>query len=158
MQGDFVEKILATLKRYGIQPERIRLCITEPVLASMNTMIENNLHCLAEAGISFSLVNYGTGQSNFDRLNRLTFDTVEFDDKLMSKADFDDKEKEIILTAQLEALHRFGKKIRIYIDEQEDNSLAKQLSSDYVRGMAVPEEQFAAMLQKQTAIRAMSSL
>jgi EAL domain-containing protein (putative c-di-GMP-specific phosphodiesterase class I) len=158
MQGDFVEKILSTIQHYGVMPERIRLCITEPVLASMNTMIENNLHRLAEAGISFSLVNYGTGQSNFDRLNRLTFDTVEFDDKLVSKTDFDDKEKEIILTAQLEALHRFGKKIRIYIDEQEENPLAKQLSSDYVRGMAVPEEQFAAMLQKQTAIRAMSSL
>jgi EAL domain-containing protein (putative c-di-GMP-specific phosphodiesterase class I) len=158
MQGDFVEKILGTLERYGVQPERIRLCITEPVLASMNTVIENNLHRLAEAGISFSLVNYGTGQSNFDRLNRLTFDTVEFDDRLVSKADFDDKEKEIILTAQLEALHRFGKKIRIYIDEKEDNPIAKQLSSDYVRGMAVPEEQFAAMLQKQTAILAMSSL
>lgn len=157
MQGDFVEKILNTLKKYGVEPERIRLCITEPVLASMNAVIEKNLHKLANAGISFSLVNYGKGQSNFDRLNRLSFDTVEFDDRLVSTGEFDSRQKEIILNAQLEALHRFGKKIRVYIGGDE-NPVARQLSSDFIRGEAVPEEQFVAMLQKQSAIRAMHLL
>lgn len=157
MQGDFVEKILNTMKKHEVEPERIRLCITEPVLASMNGAIEKNLRELADAGISFSLVNYGKGQSNFDRLNHLSFDTVEFDDRLVSTDEFDSREKEIILNAQMEALHRFGKKIRVYIGENE-NPAAKQLSSDFIRGEAIPAEQFAAMLQKQTAIRAMHLL
>lgn len=149
MQGDFVNKVLSTLKEFHISTDRIRLCISEPVIASMNMTIERNLCAFSEAGIRFSLVNYGSGQSNFDRLNRLTFDTVEFDEKLVHSAGFDMREKEIVLNAQREALHRLGKKIRIYAEE---NTLAQKLSSDYTRSKAVSGEDFAFMLQKQTAI------
>jgi len=155
MQGNFVDKVLGTLHEFGISAKRIRLCITEPVLASMNVAIEENLRALADAGIAFSLVNYGAGQSNFDRLNRFSFDTVEFDEELVNSSGFDVHEKEIILRAQREALHRFGKKIRIYTEER---GLAERLSSDYTRGKAVSEEVFAAMLQKQTAIQAMEEI
>lgn len=79
MNGDLPEIYLAIMDKYHITPDRINLEITETAAAYAQHVMEENLAKLTQAGISFSLDDYGTGYSNMQRVIQLPLKIIKID-------------------------------------------------------------------------------
>jgi len=78
-QPDFVEKVLATLKRTGANPEKLKFELTESMLVENLEDIINKMTELKSRGLSFSLDDFGTGYSSLAYLKRLPLDQMKID-------------------------------------------------------------------------------
>ena len=79
MNGDLPDIYLAIMDKYHITPDKINLEITETAAAYAQSVMEENLEKLTQAGISFSLDDYGTGYSNMQRVIQLPLKIIKID-------------------------------------------------------------------------------
>lgn len=79
MQSDLADKVLQTIKRYGVTPDKINLEITETAANYSQNIMTANIDKLCSAGISFSLDDYGTGYSNIRSVASLPLTIVKLD-------------------------------------------------------------------------------
>ena len=79
LQRDFVEQVLAVIHRTGANPQRLKLELTESVLASNVEDIIAKMTALKAKGIGFSLDDFGTGYSSLSYLKRLPLDQLKID-------------------------------------------------------------------------------
>lgn len=78
-QPDFAEQVLAVLKESGANPERLKLELTESLLASDVEDINTKMKKLKTQGVSFSLDDFGTGYSSLFYLKKLPLDQLKID-------------------------------------------------------------------------------
>ena len=78
-QPDFVDQVLAVLKNTGANPHRLKLELTESMLANNVQDIIEKMFSLKAKGIGFSLDDFGTGYSSLSYLKRLPLDQLKID-------------------------------------------------------------------------------
>jgi len=78
-QADFVDRVLACLARTGADPRRLKLELTESVLARDLDEIVAKMQALQARGIAFSLDDFGTGYSSLSYLRRLPLAQLKID-------------------------------------------------------------------------------
>ena len=78
-QDGFVEEIRSVLKRYSANPHRLKLEITESMLASNVEDVIAKMNALKTIGVGFSLDDFGTGYSSLSYLKRLPLDQLKID-------------------------------------------------------------------------------
>jgi EAL domain-containing protein (putative c-di-GMP-specific phosphodiesterase class I) len=78
-QPDFVERILAILAETGAEPQRLKLELTESMLAHNVQDIIKKMFELKAQGVGFSLDDFGTGYSSLSYLKRLPLDQLKID-------------------------------------------------------------------------------
>ncbi len=106
-QVDFVAKICNGINRFGINPSRITLELTESiVLARVDEAIERMLE-LRALGVSFSLDDFGTGYSSLSYLKQLPLDQVKIDGSFVRDISFDPNDAAIV-RAILAMSHSLG--------------------------------------------------
>jgi EAL domain-containing protein (putative c-di-GMP-specific phosphodiesterase class I) len=74
-----VAQVLAALRRTGAAPEKLKLELTESVLADDMAALVHKMSQLKEAGVGFSLDDFGTGYSSLAYLKRLPLDQLKID-------------------------------------------------------------------------------
>ncbi|MDE6421733.1 MAG: EAL domain-containing protein, partial [Lachnospiraceae bacterium] len=79
MKADLADKLLAIMDKYHISADKINLEITESATAYEQKAMTENLEALAQAGLSFSLDDYGTGYSNIKRVIQLPLKIIKLD-------------------------------------------------------------------------------
>lgn len=79
LQPDFVEQVLAVLERTGVNPQRLKLELTESLLVSNVEDTIAKMGALKERGVGFSLDDFGTGYSSLSYLKRLPLDQLKID-------------------------------------------------------------------------------
>lgn len=78
-QADFVTKVLAIIQSTGANPNRLKLELTESMLAGDMADIVDKMFCLKRKGIGFSLDDFGTGYSSLSYLSRMPLDQLKID-------------------------------------------------------------------------------
>jgi EAL domain-containing protein (putative c-di-GMP-specific phosphodiesterase class I) len=78
-QPDFVEQVLGVVERAQINPRRLRLELTENMLADNIADTMDKMARLHARGIRFSLGDFGTGCSSLAYLKKLPLDTMKID-------------------------------------------------------------------------------
>ena len=78
-QPDFVERICAGIDRYGIDPTRIKLELTEGVVLERVDDVIERMKQLRGRGVNFSLDDFGTGYSSLSYLKLLPISQVKID-------------------------------------------------------------------------------
>ncbi len=78
-QADFVEQVLAILRRTGANPRRLKLELTESLLVSDVETTIAKMSALKAQGVGFSLDDFGTGYSSLSYLKRLPLDQLKID-------------------------------------------------------------------------------
>lgn len=78
-QADFVDEVLSVLKSTGANPSRLKLELTESLLAHDVEDIVEKMFALKAKGIAFSLDDFGTGYSSLYYLKRLPLDQLKID-------------------------------------------------------------------------------
>ena len=78
-QPDFVEQVLAVIDYAGANPERLKLELTESLLADNVEDVIDKMIALKARGVGFSLDDFGTGYSSLTYLKRLPLDQLKID-------------------------------------------------------------------------------
>lgn len=76
---DYVEQVLAILKKTGAPGHRLKLELTESVLVSEIESLITKMTVLKGHGVAFSLDDFGTGFSSLSYLQRLPLDQLKID-------------------------------------------------------------------------------
>jgi len=79
LEPNFVAVVLDILIQSGANPRRLRLELTESLLADNVEDIITKMLALKDHGVSFSLDDFGTGYSSLSYLKRLPLDQIKID-------------------------------------------------------------------------------
>ena len=85
MNGDLPGIYLSIMNQYHVTPDKINLEITETAAAYAQKVMTDNLEKLTQAGISFSLDDYGTGYSNMQRVIQLPLKIIKLDKSFVNE-------------------------------------------------------------------------
>jgi EAL domain-containing protein (putative c-di-GMP-specific phosphodiesterase class I) len=78
-QTDFVPLVLGLIDRFGIDPSRLELELTESMLVQDMQDIIVKMTSLRKRGVTFSLDDFGTGFSSLNYLKRLPLNQLKID-------------------------------------------------------------------------------
>lgn len=95
-QGDFVSDVAAAIERAGINPTRLKLELTESMLAHDIEDIATKMQALKAYGVGFSLDDFGTGFSSLSYLRMLPLDQLKIDQAFVRNMQGSDKDKAIV--------------------------------------------------------------
>jgi EAL domain-containing protein (putative c-di-GMP-specific phosphodiesterase class I) len=78
-QPDFVQHVLAVIDQTRVDPQKLKLELTESLLLDDLEDIITKMTALKTRGVSFSLDDFGTGYSSLAYLKRLPLDQLKID-------------------------------------------------------------------------------
>ena len=76
---DFVDMVMAAIGRTGIKPQRLKLELTESLLADRMEITIEKMGMLKDLGVTLSLDDFGVGYSSLSVLKRLPLDQLKID-------------------------------------------------------------------------------
>ena len=133
LENDIVEKIRGWLETYKIEPQKLRLEITENTASFNPAVVEKNINQLKQMGVNFALDDYGTGYSNIKKVVSLPFDVVKLNKTFVDEVDNPDNIN--IVKDTIHMLKSLGKEILIEgIETQERAELFKKYKIDKEHG------------------------
>lgn len=151
MHADLADKVMATLKKYNLTPDKINLEITETAVAYAQSVMRQNLDKLSGAGVSFSLDDYGTGYSNMRRMIQLPLKIVKLDKSFVDEQS--NPKMWIAIQNTVKMLKDMN--MEIVVEGIETQTMAKQftdLNCDYIQGYyyskPIPEDDFVEFIRK----------
>lgn len=83
MQENLHEQLIAIMDEYHLPYHCINLEITETAAVLSTEALRNNMTCLMEKGVNFSLDDYGTGFSNTASIVEYPFHTIKLDKSML---------------------------------------------------------------------------
>ncbi len=150
MQTDLADKVLQIMRKYSVTPDKINLEITETAASYAQNVMMNNLEKLTQAGISFSLDDYGTGYSNIKSVASLPISIVKLDKTFVDEED--NPRMWIVLKNTIKMLKDMD--MSIVVEGVENAALAKKfadLDCEFIQGYyyskPVPKSDFISFMK-----------
>ncbi|MDO8989519.1 MAG: EAL domain-containing protein [Sideroxyarcus sp.] len=149
-QTDFAARVLGTVQRFGIDPTRLKLELTESMLQDSIEDTIAIMITLKENGVRFSLDDFGTGYSSLQYIKRLPLDQLKIDKSFVRDLSVGSDDKAIV-----SAIIAMAKSLKLDViaegvetEEQRRMLLNKGCShfQGYLFSKPVPIEQFEAEL------------
>lgn len=133
-QPNLAERLIEIVKRHEIDPEMINLEITETASIRSRNVLLNNMKKLIEYGFSFSLDDFGKGESNLMYIVDMPVSLVKLD-KDMSKAFFTSIKAKQVVRAVVKMVHDMGLKLVAEgIETKNELDTMYQEKIDYIQG------------------------
>lgn len=76
---DFVEMVVDAIRRYGVRPHKLKLELTESLLAERMEVAIQKMGRLKTLGVSLALDDFGVGYSSLSYLKQLPLDQLKID-------------------------------------------------------------------------------
>lgn len=138
------DEILECLRKYGIDPTRLILEITEGAVIRDPALAVRNMQLLRIAGVRFSLDDFGTGYSSLSQLSRLPLDELKIDRSFIIRA-HERRDDVTIIMSTIELAHNMGLKVVAEgVETQEAWNLLRRLGCDLVQGYLISKPLSAA--------------
>ncbi len=139
------EKIFGYMKKHGVRNDQINLEITETSVDYDPSTTDRNIRLLSNAGISFSLDDYGTGYSNIKRVVSLPLEIVKLDKTLVDE--MHNPQMWIVIKNTVSMLKKMKKKILVEgVEDAKSFQSFADLGCDYIQGYyfarPMPENEF----------------
>lgn len=122
------------MKENHVSPDMINLEITESASLETKNMLLRNMRKLLDFGVSFSLDDFGTGQSNLNYIIDMPVDIVKFD-REMTNAYFENSRAKYIMDAAMNMIH--GMNLDIVsegVENEEQLKTLEKLNISYIQG------------------------
>ncbi len=151
-QADFVAQVRAAVQLYAINPNLLKLELTEGMLLENIDDTIITMNALKETGVQFSLDDFGTGYSSLQYLKRLPLNQIKIDQSFVRDIATDTNDAAIVQTiiAMAEALG-----LSIIAEGVETEAQHEFLDlrgchayQGYLFGKPMPIEQFEALLKQ----------
>lgn len=154
MMSDFVESIAKIVRAHAIEPERLKLELTESVILHDIDDVVDKMLALQALGIRLSLDDFGTGYSSLSYLKRLPIDQVKIDQSFVRDIATDANDAmmvkniiDIALNFQLNVIAEGVETEQQFQFLKQNGCMAYQ---GYLFGKPLPIDEFEAQLQPQT--------
>ena len=128
------ERYIRIMEKYNINPRFINLEITESATVEMKQILLANMKKLIQYGITFSLDDFGTGQSNLNYIVEMPVQIVKFD-REMTKSYFESHKGRFVMNAAMHMIQ--GMKLHIVsegIETKEQLETMEELGIEYIQG------------------------
>lgn len=133
MNSSLADDILEMMDKYHVSPERINLEITETAVSYSQRVMMENIQKLSEAGLKFSLDDYGTGYSNMKRVVSLPLKIVKLDKSLVDE--WENPKMWLFVVYTIKMLKNMNMEIVVEGIETEDMVEAfADLKCDFIQG------------------------
>ena len=93
---DLLARVLATVDRYGLTPDRLTLEITEGVLMRRPELALRMMRKMHDAGLRLHIDDFGTGYSSLETLHRFPVDAFKIDRSFIRTLTSSDNSAELI--------------------------------------------------------------
>jgi len=97
-QADFVDVVISKLQTIDINPSRLKLELTESLAIEDVDATIATMGRIRETGVTFSLDDFGTGQSSLTYLKRLPFEQVKIDRSFVNEVLTDKNDAALVKT------------------------------------------------------------
>jgi EAL domain-containing protein (putative c-di-GMP-specific phosphodiesterase class I) len=128
------ESFIRIMEAHQINPEWINLEITESASGDRKKNFTDNMKNLMDYGITFSLDDFGTGQSNLNYIVEMPVDIVKFD-RSMTAAYFANGKAKYVMDAAMHMIQ--GLKLQIVsegIETRKQFETMRDLGINYIQG------------------------
>lgn len=153
MRDDFIDSLLAIIKKYEVNPAELELEITESVLIENFKEVTRKLHILRDYGIKISLDDFGTGYSSLSYLKGLPIDTLKIDKSFIDTIILDENTR-VITESIVFMVKKLGfETIAEGVETDEQFEYLKNIGCDciqgYLLGKPVESEKIEELLSHQ---------
>jgi len=142
----FADNYISIMEKYGIRPDFINLEITETAAIGAKKVMLTNMQKLIDYGVSFSLDDFGTGQSNLNYIVEMPVEIVKFD-RTMINSYFENGKAKYVMDAAMHMIQ--GMELEIVaegIETKEQYDTMRELDISYIQGYyfsrPIPEQEF----------------
>ena len=150
---DLADEYIAIMKEADIPARYINLEITESASMSAKKTLLKNMEILMDYGVTFSLDDFGTGQSNLDYIVDMPVHIVKFD-KNMTNAYFENGKAKYIMDAAMNMIRGMDLKIVSEgIETDEQFFTMENLGINFIQGYyfskPLPEAEFLEFIKRE---------
>ena len=89
-QPDFVDQVIQTLRRTGINPSHLKIELTESLWVDDIDDVITKMTTLKAMGVEFSLDDFGTGYSSLAYLSRMPINQIKIDSSFVNEIETSD--------------------------------------------------------------------
>ena len=151
MEASLPDKIRALQNKYGVDPSRVNLEITETTFENISEIMLENVNELIRMGYSFALDDYGIGYSNIQRINHIPLKLIKIDKSMLDEVNSENGRR--ILEYTVRMMQSIGKKLVVEGAETgEAVKILKSMNCDFIQGYyfsrPLPAEAFIRFVQE----------
>ena len=151
MESRLPEKIRAAQQKYGTDPRRINLEITETTFENISETVFENVRELIGMGYRFALDDYGIGYSSIQRVNHLPLEFIKIDKSMLDESATENGRK--ILEHTVRMMQSIGKQVVAEgAETQEAVELLQHMGCDFIQGYyyarPMPQDEFISFMRK----------
>ena len=133
-RSDFVTKVMSTVNKYGLDPSKLELEITETVLIDDMKTVFEKMDELRDFGIRISIDDFGTGYSSLQYLKSLPADTLKLDKTFIDSAENDNSTK-IIIETMIGMSKKLGfETVAEGVETKEQLDILENMGCDIIQG------------------------
>ena len=133
LQENFAASYIEIVKKYNVDPKYINLEITETGQIAQRILL-NNIEILKDYGFTFSLDDFGTGNSNLNYIVEMPVDIVKFD-KTMVNSYFNNEIASYVMNSTINMIKGLGYKIVFEgIETYEQTLVVRKINVEYIQG------------------------
>lgn len=148
------EHLAGLLEAHQVAPERLKIEITERVLAASAQEAGEAMARLAQAGVGCLLDDFGTGYANFSLVMDLPFEAVKIDRSILADITNDAKDRAVVGRI-VKMFHDMGMDVVAEgIETREQADVVRTLGVDSIQGYCfakpLTEEELAVFLAEHT--------
>lgn len=144
------DRYIRIMEKYQVKPWQINLEITESASVQTKNILLENMKQLIDYGVSFSLDDFGIGQSNLDYVIEMPVSIMKFDMN-MTQAYFTNLKAQFVMQAAIHMAH--GMDLFLVAEGVEEESQLEQMKKegiDYIQGYyfskPLPQNEFLGFL------------
>ena len=128
------DRYIEIMKEYNINPKNINLEITETASTNLRNIMINNMKKLIDYGVSFSLDDFGMGNSNLNYIIEMPVEIVKFD-RILVNSYFNDDKAKFVMTRIIEMIKALRLEIVLEgIETKEMLDEVLKLDIDFIQG------------------------
>ncbi len=148
-QFDFVSKLREIIARYGIDPAKLKLELTESMMLENTREIIETLNALRAIGIQLSLDDFGTGYSSLQYLKQLPLNQIKIDQSFVREIASNSNDAAIVQTiiamAETLGLEVIAEGVETEMQREFLDLCGCHVFQGYLFGRPMPVEQFDAL-------------
>lgn len=131
---DLADNYIEIIDRYQIDPKLINLEITESASIVMKNILLENMKKMIDHGISFSLDDFGNGQSNLNYIVDMPVRIIKFD-RNMTRSYFESDKARFVLQATMNMIHEMNLQVVSEgVETAEQLAEFEKMGIDYIQG------------------------
>ncbi len=149
-QSDFVEQVTRVLRLNAINPDRLKLELTESLVLDDIDDTILKMHALRKIGVRFSMDDFGTGYSSLSSMKKLPLDQLKIDQNFVHDIT-SDPDNAVIVQTIIAMANKLGMEVIAEgVETEAQRAFLEQhdcpLFQGYLFSKPVPVEQFELFL------------